>query len=314
MFAPIDAAAVVILLDIDTTLPMTIIGSFRPALRAMWPAGAATRERRAGTPRRTVYELSEDSGHVRRDCRRARRQSIASVMPYQEEPRDVPLEFAVEVTPEQAARELIPDRDHGGHHWARAAARAASQPRPRNDPCAVRADRETLYANLLARTLRVTTPDARLTRAFDWARIGMDKGMATNPTLGTVSLLVSARPGNSERPGFAWFFGRDALWTVARTHRCRQRPGRARRTRVSRQVPARRRKDPARDLTERRASSRGSPTIAYAWASADATPLYVIAHADTCGPAAIARSSRAIGPRFSRPTSFPWRPMPMATA
>ena len=47
-FAPIDEAAIVILLDIDTALPLTVLGSFRPALRPMWPAGGADGECRLG--------------------------------------------------------------------------------------------------------------------------------------------------------------------------------------------------------------------------------------------------------------------------
>ena len=41
----------------------------------------------------------------------------------------------------------------------------------------------------------------------------MDKGLATNPALGTGLVAGFRTSGNSERPGFAWFFGRDALWT-----------------------------------------------------------------------------------------------------
>src|SRR5262245_12757641 len=42
LFAPIDEAALVLLLDIDTVLPMRVIGAFRPALRPMWPGAAST--------------------------------------------------------------------------------------------------------------------------------------------------------------------------------------------------------------------------------------------------------------------------------
>src|SRR4030095_4864488 len=61
VFAPIDEPAIVVLFDIDTVLPMTVIGSSRPMLPPMWPAAAAT----ANTGWDAVahaYELSEDSG------------------------------------------------------------------------------------------------------------------------------------------------------------------------------------------------------------------------------------------------------------
>src|SRR3989442_3639368 len=43
LWAPLDEPAAVMLLDVDSTLPMTITGSFRPRLKLMWPAGLMTR-------------------------------------------------------------------------------------------------------------------------------------------------------------------------------------------------------------------------------------------------------------------------------
>ena len=70
---------------------------------------------RAGTDRAHAYELSEESGRF------AARISVPggvdrSVMPYQEEPRDVPLQFSIDVTPDRA----------GG-----SSCRSSSQRRPR---------------------------------------------------------------------------------------------------------------------------------------------------------------------------------------
>ena len=42
VFAPLDEPGVVILLDIDSALPITVLGSFRPRLKLMWPAGLMT--------------------------------------------------------------------------------------------------------------------------------------------------------------------------------------------------------------------------------------------------------------------------------
>ena len=66
-------------------------------------------------------------------------------------------------------------------------------------------------------TLNIRTPDERIDTAFRWAKIGIDKGLATNPTLGTGLLAGFRTAGESERPGYAWFFGRDALWTTLAT-------------------------------------------------------------------------------------------------
>ena len=42
LFAPIDEPGIVVLLDVDSVLPLTVTGAFRPRLRLMWPAGLMT--------------------------------------------------------------------------------------------------------------------------------------------------------------------------------------------------------------------------------------------------------------------------------
>src|SRR5580765_6184256 len=42
MFAPLDEQGIVILLDVDSVLPLTITAAFRPRLRLMWPAPSMT--------------------------------------------------------------------------------------------------------------------------------------------------------------------------------------------------------------------------------------------------------------------------------
>src|SRR5262245_51673725 len=42
IFAPIDEPGIIILLDVESVLPIRVIGSFRPRLSLMWPAGLMT--------------------------------------------------------------------------------------------------------------------------------------------------------------------------------------------------------------------------------------------------------------------------------
>jgi len=42
LFAPLDEPGLVALLDVESALPMTLVGTFRPRLRLMWPAGLMT--------------------------------------------------------------------------------------------------------------------------------------------------------------------------------------------------------------------------------------------------------------------------------
>ena len=69
------------------------------------------------------------------------------------------------------------------------------------------------YDKYLARTVGLRLPDLQLQQAYDWSRVAMLQGMVHNPFLGTGLIAGYRTSGLSQRPGFAWFFGRDAIWT-----------------------------------------------------------------------------------------------------
>jgi hypothetical protein len=109
--------------------------------------------------------------------------------------------------------------------------------------------------------------------------VGIDKGLATNPLLGTGLVAGFRTSGDSERPGFAWFFGRDALWTTLATNAY----GDFATTRTALDFLRRYQRPDGKIPHEISQSASLVPWFdqyPYAWASADATPLYVIAHAE----------------------------------
>jgi glycogen debranching enzyme len=69
------------------------------------------------------------------------------------------------------------------------------------------------YDTYLQRTTNVHLPDADMQKAYDWSRISVVQGLVTNPKYGTGLIAGYRASGDSQRPGFAWYFGRDALWT-----------------------------------------------------------------------------------------------------
>src|SRR5690242_8334712 len=69
------------------------------------------------------------------------------------------------------------------------------------------------YRDYLAKTVSLDLPDPALQQAYDWARISTIQGLVTNPYLGTGLVAGYRTSGTSQRPGFAWFFGRDSFWT-----------------------------------------------------------------------------------------------------
>ena len=69
------------------------------------------------------------------------------------------------------------------------------------------------YQAYLDKTVSLELPDAALQQAYDWARISTIQGLVSNPYLGTGLVAGYRTSGTSQRPGFAWFFGRDSEWT-----------------------------------------------------------------------------------------------------
>ena len=69
------------------------------------------------------------------------------------------------------------------------------------------------YREYLHRTLNIAVPDTEIQQAYDWARINLLQAVVENPLVGS-GLIAGYGPSSAdERPGFDWFFGRDALWS-----------------------------------------------------------------------------------------------------
>ncbi len=70
------------------------------------------------------------------------------------------------------------------------------------------------YRAYLDKTVSLELPDAALQQAYDWARISTIQGLVNNPYLGTGLVAGYRTSGPDQRPGFAWFFGRDSMWSA----------------------------------------------------------------------------------------------------
>lgn len=77
------------------------------------------------------------------------------------------------------------------------------------------------YQDLLKRTLSIHSPDEQFNDLWRWGIVGTDRFWAHTPSLGTgllagFSTTAKGWDGghkNSGRPGYAWYFGRDAAWS-----------------------------------------------------------------------------------------------------
>jgi len=272
-FAPVDEAALVVLLDIESSLPLRVTASFRPRLRLMWPAGLQTGNVGWNAAAR-LYEITEETGRFAGVVGSPLARE-GSLMPYQEEPRDVPVQFTID--PAAGAGSLIPIVIAGSVTGA-ADARAVYTRVLDNIPALLHGNAEH-YRRLVDDTLNIDTPDDRLDSAFRWAKVGVDKGVATNPLLGTGLLAGFRTSGDSERPGFAWFFGRDALWTTLALDGY----GDVTAARAALEFLRGFQREDGKIPHEISQSASLIPwftKFTYPWASADATPLYIVACAD----------------------------------
>jgi GH15 family glucan-1,4-alpha-glucosidase len=275
VFAPIDEPGIVMLLDVDSVLPLTVFASFRPRLRLMWPAGLMTGD--VGWDEKAqAYSIVEESKRFAAVIGSPGARDLA-LMPYQEEPRDVPLRFSVEVPPASMRTHFVPIVIAGGVEGRDKA--KETYDRLLRDARALYEGTADHYRRLQETTVTVDTPDDRLDEAFAWAKVGTDKGLATNPLLGSGLVAGFRTSGESERPGFAWMFGRDALWTSLAVHSY----GDLQTSRTALEFLRKMQREDGKVPHEISQSATIVPWFKeykYPWESADATPLYVVLQAD----------------------------------
>ena len=154
-------------------------------------------------------------------------------------------------------------------------------------------DSADYYSNYLAHTVNLELPDPALQQAYDWARISVIQGLVTNPYLGTGLVAGYRTSGMSQRPGFAWFFGRDSLWTSFALNAA----GDYATTRTAIDFIGKYQRDDGKiphEIAQGASFVSWFKDFPYPYASADATPLFIIATNDyvaQSGDVAFARES-----------------------
>jgi glycogen debranching enzyme len=140
-------------------------------------------------------------------------------------------------------------------------------------------DSAEYYENYLRDTVSLRLPDTQLQQAYDWSRISELQGVVSNPFLGTGLVAGYRTSGESARPGFAWFFGRDSLWTSLALNAA----GDFANTRTALDFLSRFQREDGKIPHEIAQTASLIPwfkNFPYGYASADGTPLYIIAMND----------------------------------
>src|SRR5215475_1648990 len=135
------------------------------------------------------------------------------------------------------------------------------------------------YAEYLKKTVSVELPDAQLQAAYDWSRVSLVQGLVVNPTMGTGLVAGYRTAGESQRPGFAWFFGRDAFWSTLALNS----EGDFGNAKTALAFVAQFQREDGKiphEIAQGASFVNWFKDYPYGFASADATPLYIIAMHD----------------------------------
>jgi len=135
------------------------------------------------------------------------------------------------------------------------------------------------YRQYLSRSVALDLPDPQLQQAYDWARVNMAQSIVDNPLVGKGLVAGYRVDAGDRRPGYDWFFGRDALWTALALNAS----GDFATTRLALDFLSRFQRQDGKiphEVPQTASLIQPLAKTPFAFASADATPLYLIAFDD----------------------------------
>src|SRR5256884_1573189 len=206
-FVPVREQGAVILLDVETEQPCEIEAAFHRDFQLEWPAALGATYSNWTAEDRAFYFGEEQRKFV------ALVGSPTAAEPQQEYQTNYSeaqeSSFRLGATTKGKERKLIVI---AGSMEGRAGAEKTYR-HLTIDYADLLKESAEYYRTYLAQTVSLDLPDAQIQQAYDWSRVSLVQGMVTNPFLGTGLVAGYRTSGESQRPGFAWVFGRDSFWT-----------------------------------------------------------------------------------------------------
>jgi glycogen debranching enzyme len=285
MFAPDDAedgTGAVVLFQIDSTRPMDLTFSFTPEMRPMWP------QRSQGTPSAEwvkqdaggFYVLHTDFPDLAGAVGMPETQP-GILAPYQEKPHFYPLELKLHYNPKQDTNRYFPLLMAVGTTVETASNATLQQKLHRLNTTLpeIYAKHAARYEQMKNTLTAIRTPDAGLNDDFAWAEMSIEQLKAKAQPSGEVGLVAGYySSGDSARPGFGWYFGRDTLYTLYAINGF----GDFDLTRAALEFLMKRQRDDGKIMHEypQTAAYFDWKEFSYAYAAADSTPLFLTAMLD----------------------------------
>ena len=284
--APLDENGAVVRFEIDTWEPLQIEAAFTRDFQLMWPAGLGGAYM-SWNASLHAFELGEEG--------RKFAAAVGSTTAVSGDPEFFSNSYAssrntFRLAPAAKGRSVsyifIAGSTNGPEEARKTYQQIAASPER------LFAAARKYYEDYLSRTLSLELPDRHLQAAYDWARISTIQGLVTNPFLGTGLVAGYRTSGETARPGFAWFFGRDSLWTDLALNSI----GDFETTRSALDFISKYQRQDGKiehEISQTASLVNWWTGFPYAYASADATPLFLIAMNDyvtSSGDAAFATS------------------------
>src|SRR3984893_17128562 len=272
-FVPVDEPGAIITFEVETEFPLEIEAVFRRDFQLEWPAALGATYVNWEPERNAFYfgeELKKFSALLGSPTAVERRREYQTN--YSSESDD---SFRLGATKKGRDTKVIV---LAASVQGRAEAEAAYQHLIEQYPQLLRQSAD-YYRDYLSKTVSIELPDEELQRAYDWSRVSMIQGLVTNPYLGTGLVAGYRTSGESQRPGFAWFFGRDSMWTSLAL----DASGDFATTRSALEFIGKYQREDGKIPHEIAQGANFVPWFKdypYPYASADATPLFIIAMDD----------------------------------
>lgn len=279
---PCDAngTGVMALFQIDSVRPMKLTFSFTPEVKRMWPA----QNYNAPSPEWVkqgdsgYYILHTDGNDLAAAIGMPHTQP-GILAPYQERPKFWPTQLILSFDPKRDTNRYFPLLLAVGNdaESARPAALAAQLERMNQNAAQLYAKTADYYQHFFDTRLVADTPDEQFNQEIQWAELSIDQlRVRHGDEIGLVAGFYSS--GDSTRPGFGWFFGRDTLYTLYAVNSY----GDFALTRQALEFLIKRQRDDGKIMHEysQTADLVDWKSFPYEYAAADATPLFLMAMED----------------------------------
>jgi len=274
MFVPRGEDAIVgpiVLFEIASLRPLHLTFRFQPDMLRMWPAPNFARSSAEWVPQgESGYYVLHTDNPVFSGAVAIPRATPGILPPYQERPKTYPLEFKLVFDPIRDSNLFFPLLMSAGNS-AESLGRqleAANSRLPQ-----LYAHTADYWTHFFDKRLIVETPDDTFNDAMRWAAVAIDQARVRfHEETGMIAGYYAS--GDSARPGFAWFFGRDALWTLYAAHSY----GDFALSRTALEFLIRRQRADGKMMHEfsQTADLVDWKATPYFYAAADATPLFVM--------------------------------------